>query len=254
VSLFFERLGSGPDVLLIHGWGMHGGIWGELPQRLAQNFTVTVVDLPGHGRSHEPPSSATLDAFTNAVVAIAPPTAIWIGWSLGGIVAMNAALRHSRRVARLVLVASTPKFVASADWPHAMSAAHFAEFTASIVHDYRATLQRFLSLQFNGDETGRPLLRRLRSELFVHGDPAAESLCAGLEILKRSDLRGTLGEIRVPTLVLHGSHDRLAMPAAAEYLASQIADARCILLPGAGHAPFLSQPQQFEASLRGFLP
>jgi pimeloyl-[acyl-carrier protein] methyl ester esterase len=253
MNIYCERRGRGPDLVLIHGWGMHGGAWGDLPERLAQDYAVTLVDLPGHGRSRDPASEATLAALTEAVAAVAPPSATWVGWSLGGFVAMDAALRHGDRVARLVLVSSTPKFVASADWPHALTTAEFAGFAAGLRQDWRATLQRFLSLQAAGDETGRALLRRLRGALLAHGEPQPTALAAGLAVLERTDLRARLSAIQVPTLVLHGRDDRLARLAAGDYLASRIPGASRVSFGGAGHAPFLSQPQRFERALREFL-
>jgi len=253
VTIYCERRGCGPEIVLIHGWGLHGGIWGDLPERLARDHTVTVVDLPGHGRSRGTVRAAGLADFTEAVAAVAPSSATWLGWSLGGLIAMDAALRHDGRVARLVLVASTPKFVVAADWPHAMTAETFAGFAAGLGSDYRAMLQRFLSLQVSGDESGRELLRRLRAELLAHGEPEPAMLAAGLAMLEHTDLRARLPEIRVPTLVLHGRNDRLAWPAAGEYLAARIPGARGVTFAGAGHAPFLSQPQRFEQTLREFL-
>lgn len=253
MTIYFERRGRGAEIVLIHGWGLHGGIWGGLPERLAQDYSVTVVDLPGHGRSRGTVTATSLADFTDAVAAVAPPAAIWVGWSLGSLVAMDAALRHGERVARLVLVASTPKFVAAPDWPHAMTAETFAGFAAGLGSDYRATLNRFLSLQVNGDDAGRELLRRLRAELSTHGEPEPAQLAAGLAVLEHTDLRARLAAIRVPTLVLHGRNDRLAWPAASEYLATGIPGALRVEFAGAGHAPFLSQPPRFEQRLREFL-
>lgn len=253
MTLYCERRGHGPELVLIHGWGLHGGIWGDLPERLATDYSLTVVDLPGHGRSRKSGLAATLAELGDAVAAVAPPSATWIGWSLGGLVAMDAARRHAGRVARLVLAGSTPKFVASADWPHAMTAAVFAGFAAGLGSDYRATLTRFLALQVNGDDAGRELLRRLRGQMFAHGEPQPAALAAGLGVLEHTDLRARLSDIRVPTLVLHGRNDRLAMPAAGEYLAARIPGAKGVTFTGAGHAPFLSQPRQFEQAVRGFL-
>ena len=240
MMLWHERQGSGPDLVLVHGWGLHGGIWGDLPARLAQHFRVTTLDLPGHGRSREVNGDGSLDAFTDRVAELCSGAAIWLGWSLGGLIALNAALRHPHKVAQLVLVGATPKFVQAPDWPHAMPKAVFADFARSFAQDYRATLLRFLSLQVGGNESARVLLKQLRADMFAHGEPQPEALAAGLAILEQTDWRTHLAEIQVPTLVVHGSHDRLAPPAAGEYLAAQLPKARLLRVAGAGHAPFLS--------------
>jgi pimeloyl-[acyl-carrier protein] methyl ester esterase len=238
--LWHTQQGSGPDLVLVHGWGMHGGIWGELPALLARHFRVTTLDLPGHGRSRELPADLSLTGFSERVAEFCPTAAIWLGWSLGGLIALQAALHHPHKVAKLVLVGATPKFVQAPDWPHAMPTEIFADFARSLSHDYRATLLRFLSLQVGGNDSARALLKQLRSEMFAQGEPQPAALAAGLAILEQTDLRARLAEIRSPALVVHGSHDRLAPPAAGGYLATQLPHARFLRVEGAGHAPFLS--------------
>ena len=251
--LHIETQGAGPDIVLIHGWGLHGGIWGDLPDKLAQDFRVSTVDLPGHGRSPLPEEAITLASITDAIVERIGKPAIWIGWSLGGLVALDAALRHAATVAKLVLIGATPRFVQGPGWTSAMTPEVFAEFGVSLARDYRATLLRFLSLQAGNDEEGRALIKRLRGEMFVHGEPSLVALAAGLAILEDADMREALAAIRAPTLVLHGSHDRLAPPAAGEALAAGIPGARFSLIEGAGHAPFLSRPSNCLDALRSFL-
>jgi pimeloyl-[acyl-carrier protein] methyl ester esterase len=252
MTLYSERLGHGPEMVFVHGWGLHGGIWGGLPTRLAEQFAVTCLDLPGHGRSRAAPGR-TLDDLADAVAECAPGAATWIGWSLGGQVALRAAQRQPAKVARLVLVGTTPRFVQSPDWAHAMPAETFAGFARDLAADYRGTLLRFLSLQMNGDEHARALLKRLRAELFIHGEPAHAALHDGLAMLEHTDLRASLPGIDVPALVVHGRLDRLAPPAAGRYLAAHLPLAQWDEFEHSGHAPFLSQPLRFETRLREFL-
>lgn len=247
--LWYTQQGSGRDLVLVHGWGMHAGIWGDLPNQLAAHFRVTTLDLPGHGRSHDALCESTLTAFTDAVVNVIPASAIWLGWSLGGLIALDAARRYPERVAKLVLVSTTPKFVQAADWPHAVEAEVFAGFARSLARDYRATLLRFLSLQIGGNDNTRTLLKTLRTQIFEYGEPQAQSLAAGLTILQQTDLRASLAQIHKPALIVHGSHDRLAMPAAGEYLAAHLKGARLWRIAGAGHTPFLSHAVAFTESV-----
>ena len=239
MKLFVETQGRGPDLVMIHGWGLHGGIWGELPTQLARDFRVSTVDLPGHGRSPIPEVAFTLRSLTDSIVGQVGKPAVWIGWSLGGLVALDAAWRHAASVAKLVLIGTTPKFVQAPGWPCAMAREVFVDFGACLARDYRATLFRFLSLQVGGGDESRTLIKRLRSEMFAHGEPNTTALAAGLDILESTDLRDSLSSIRMPTLVVHGSHDRLAPPAAGEALAAGIPGARHVLIDGAGHAPLI---------------
>jgi pimeloyl-[acyl-carrier protein] methyl ester esterase len=255
--LWHERQGSGPDLVLVHGWGMHGGIWGDLPAHLAKHFRVTILDLPGHGRSREESGDLSLAGFSERVAELCPAPAIWFGWSLGGLIAQHAALHHPHQVAQLVLVGATPKFVQAPDWPHAMPVDVFADFARSLTQDYRATLLRFLSLQVGGSEPARALLKQLRSDMFTHGEPQPVALAAGLAILEQTDLRAQLAEIRVPALAVHGSHDRhdrLVPPAAGTYLGAQLPNARVLHIEGAGHAPFLSHAAQLADAVCAVVP
>ncbi len=251
MSLYAQRLGSGPQLVLVHGWGLHGGIWAGLPLRLAQRFRVTVVDLPGHGRSSIA-ARMDLDSIADALTTLVEQPALWLGWSLGGLVTLALAARRPERVHRMVLVGSTPKFVQAENWVHGMAAEVFAGFARGLEQDYRATLLRFLSLQAGAGDAGRALVKQLRAELFQHGEPQLAALRAGLAILRDTDLRATLAGIDAPTLVLHGSHDRLTPPAAGEFLAAQLPRARYRLLHGAGHAPFLSDPEAFATAVAEF--
>jgi pimeloyl-[acyl-carrier protein] methyl ester esterase len=253
MTLYYEQHGQGPDVVLVHGWAQHGGIWTDVARALSADFRVTVPDLPGHGRSRDfLPRALTAEALAEEVRRVLPGPAIWIGWSLGGFVALAAAQRDPQAVTKLVLVGATPKYVQSADWPHAMPLAVLEQFALNLEQDYAATLDRFLSLQMAAGED-RGVLRRLREELFRHGEPPTAALHEGLRLLKEEDRRAALPGIAVPTLVVHGERDRLAPVGAARFLAAQLPNAQLELVPGAGHAPFLSHTSHFLEKLKDFM-
>lgn len=253
MTLYVERHGQGPEIVLVHGWGLHAGIWSELAVTLAQRFTVISFDLPGHGRSQATPMPGQLGALTDIVVAQVRGPAIWLGWSFGGLVVLDIARRYPRQVTKLVLTAATPRFVQAPDWSAAMAPGVFSGFAENLHTDYRGTLMRFLSLQAGGDDAGRALIRRLRSELFVHGEPQSQALANGLAILEATDLRAGLAAISAPALVVHGQLDRLVPPAAGRYLAAQLPHVQLAVLDGAGHAPFLTRPQRYAERLLEFL-
>ncbi|MGB5605365.1 MAG: alpha/beta fold hydrolase, partial [Gammaproteobacteria bacterium] len=102
MKLYTQTSGAGPDLLLVHGWGLHSGIWDGLAPLLEPHYRVTRMDLPGHGRSAWQ-GQASLDDMTDAVLSTAPATAVWLGWSLGGLLAARAAQRAPARVTALVL-------------------------------------------------------------------------------------------------------------------------------------------------------
>lgn len=252
MSLYVETTGSGPDLVLLHGWGLHGGLFRPVIEPLARQFTLHLVDLPGHGRSTMPEGEYTLAALAAIVAQNVPRNAVWLGWSLGGRVALQGAA-DGHAIEKLILVGTNPCFVQQGGWPHAMPESELVQFADSLKNNYKQTLQRFLAVQSRGSERGREELRAMRDKLFDHGVPDTRALAGGLEILRRADLRSLLPTIEQPTLVLHGDRDTLAPLAAAEYTASQLPHAQHKVITGAGHAPFLSHPEEFIATVEVFL-
>lgn len=249
MSLFIERRGDGEPLVLLHGWGLHGGVFAPLVARLSERFETWNVDLPGHGRS-APLAAFSLDAVAGRVAAAVPAGATWLGWSLGGMVALAAA-RHAAPL-RLVLVGASPRFIADGDWP-GTPADVLHGFAESLTQDYRATLKRFVALQARGSEHAREETKQLRDHLFDHGEPDTGALRGGLAILEQADLRPDLADCATPTLLVGGQRDTLVPAAALEATASRLPRGRLALIEGAGHAPFLSHPAPFAAALAEFL-
>ena len=251
--LYHQTLGHGPDVVLLHGWGMHSGIWKDVIEALIDRCRVTVLDLPGHGRSRGACFGLTLDNLGAVVAAVAPPRAAWVGWSLGGLVAQWLAIAAPERVERLALVGSTPCFTQRPDWPYGMSPIVLRGFAEALRQNHRATLQRFIALEVHGSDHAAAQLRQLKALLFQHGEPDQTALENGLAILEHTDLRGGLTRVRCPTLLLFGQRDLLAPVAAGEAMREALPDARLHVFPHAGHAPFLSHLLEFLTELRAFL-
>jgi pimeloyl-[acyl-carrier protein] methyl ester esterase len=256
LSVHIETLGEGENLALLHGWGMHGGVWDGVRDALARRFRLHIVDLPGYGASpaFEP---YTLERLARAVAVALPEKVQVCGWSLGGQVALEMARLFPVQVERLVLTATTPCFTAREDWPWAVRREVLLEFAAALETDYEGTLKRFLALQARGGDEAeiepRTVLKRLRDILFARGRPDVQTLRAGLNILLGSDLRDRAATIKTPTLLLHGGRDMLTPVGAAHWLAKKMPEARLEVLPGAAHAPFLSHPVEFTEIVTGFL-
>ena len=253
MRLHVDTRGSGPDLVLLHGWALHGGTWGPWLDELGRSARLHVLDLPGHGRSPWHEAAADLGGMARTVFPHVPRGAALLGWSLGGLIALELARRHPRHLAALVLVATTPRFLAGHDWEHGMRPDVLDEFKTGLERDYRRTVQNFLALQTRGDEHGQETLRLLRGRLATRPEPDRRALAAGLDILQRSDLREAATQVALPALVIAGEYDRLTPPGAGLSLARALPAARFRLVERCGHAPFLSHPTVVLAEVLGFL-
>ncbi|MHB1117513.1 pimeloyl-ACP methyl ester esterase BioH [Sideroxydans sp.] len=252
MSLHVDVTGQGRPLVMLHGWGMHGGIWGDAVIRLSDDFEVHNVDLPGHGAS-EAQNDFTLDSIIEALDAqFGEPVAV-LGWSLGGIIAQYWAARSPQKIERLILMASTPCFTEREDWLFGMAGETLQQFAAELEKNHAATLRRFLALQVRGSENERELLMALREQLFSRGEPDLSALRGGLEILRDADLRESLSCIKQPTLAIAGQRDKLTPPQASHYLAQVMPNARVVEIEGAAHAPFLSHIDTVVQHIKRFL-
>jgi pimeloyl-[acyl-carrier protein] methyl ester esterase len=213
---------------------------------------LTCVDLPGHGLSDLSVDLADLDAVCEALYTPAQPPVILVGWSLGGLIAMAYALNYPTAVDRLLLVAASPRFVYADDWKYAIQAEVLEAFGKSLEQDYRTTLDRFLLLQVTSSERKHVCLRGLRRVLYSH-PPQKSALRAGLMLLRETDLRSRLTEIHCPTRILLGERDSLIRRRSGQEIVSKLPDGRCVIIPGAGHAPFLSHPEEFLRAMQNCL-
>lgn len=245
--MHIEVHGRGPALVLIHGWAMHGGIFVPLLRELVAHYEVHLVDLPGHGASTEREGGFDAMACAQRIAERIPP-ATWVGWSLGGIVALHAALEIPSRVSALVEIAANPRFVLGDDWPHGVAREVFSQFASGLRSDWRRTLERFLALEAHGSERAQAELRELKSHLFERGEPALGVLEAGLRVLDGSDLRARVAELTMPSLWIAGRRDQL-VPAAAMQWAAQQSGGRYLELP-TGHAPFLSHAVEMADAIR----
>lgn len=240
-----------PVLALVHGWGMNASVFDALVELLEADFDVRALDLPGHG-GRAALAENTLQSWADDLAQQLPHNTTLLGWSLGGQVAMRAALDHPHKIARLVLLASTPKFVATEDWMHGMALTDLEEFGVALKADPKATLLRFLSLQTRGMPGQKTLLQQLRQTLLAAPAARSEALAGGLAILRDTDLRAELPRLTQPTLVLHGALDTLTPPSAGAWLAETVSNVQYSALARAAHAPHLSHGEDVAATISRF--
>jgi 3-oxoadipate enol-lactonase len=247
IELYFDSTGAGAPVLLVMGLGMNATGWWRTVPVLARSHRVLAFDNRGMGRSGKPPGPYTMDELADDAVAVldaaGEPAAHVYGISLGGMIAQHIALRHPDRVRGLVLGATTAggELVAAAD---PVTLAFFFRRAdmppdeavwASVPYNYGPATRAH-----HAQRIGEDIAQRLRYP--VEPEPYKAQLAAAAG----HDTSARLGEIRAPTLIVHGEQDRMVPVANGERLAARIPGARLKTYPGAGHLYTTDEPAADE--------
>jgi pimeloyl-[acyl-carrier protein] methyl ester esterase len=255
VKLCFESAGEGAPLVLVHGWGMSRSVWYAL-RDLVTDHRVIAADLRGHGQSSAPPASYGFDAFADDLLVLFEQLqlskAVLVGWSMGAMVALMACARIRNRLAALVLVSGTPKFIADEDYPFGLPPAATKGLALRLKRDYPRAMADFFQGMFAEGEISPAEFRRIK-EAAADRLPEQEAAQQSLVSLSTTDLRPLLPSVDLPVLLVHGSADTICLPSASRYMAKQLPNARLEIFEGVGHAPFLSRPVDFTAVLTRFL-
>jgi pimeloyl-[acyl-carrier protein] methyl ester esterase len=254
MSIHIESVGQGEPLVLLHGWGLHGGLFTPLYAPLLNRFTIYNVDLPGHGHSPacDPYDVRTLVRTLHEATAHIDAPLTVLGWSFGGMLAQAWALAQPQRFKRLILFCTKPKFVQSDDWPLGTPPSVLQSFVDDFSAKPEETMLRFLTLNIVGSDDARGLLARLRASALSRAPVQRVALTQGLEILRAFDVRDRLHELRTPTLVVTGGLDRLTHPDVGAFYAQNIPTPQLFHLPRAAHAPQLSHTQEVAHAIRAF--
>lgn len=204
-------------IALLHGWGFTPSIWQGVIESLVQmgirRDRILAPALPLESNPSAPTSVGVLGSHL-------PARAHLVGWSLGGEMALAFAQKFSDRVASLTLISSTPCFMNRDDWQAGQPSALLDDFDERLANNPAALLKRFSMLIRHGDaEAGRDRALTERLSLASETDPVR--LAAGLQLLRRIDLRSGTLNLTAPCLLLHGAQDAVVPVTAAEWLQHQ---------------------------------
>jgi len=252
LRIHFEDVGTGPPVVLGHSFLLSGTMWRQQVPALAARYRVLNVDFRGHGRSGEVQHAFSLYDAVADVVAVLDHAgiekAIWCGLSIGGMVAMRAALICPQRVGALVLMDTD----AGAESP-ARKITYSAMGLGVRLLGTAAFATPVSRLMFGVTTRGqnKELVRQFKSGLPALHVP---SILHGLgALLRRDSLFERLRQIRVPVLVLAGEEDRSLPPILSRRIHDRLPDSRLVLVPGAGHLSALEQPTTVNREILDFL-
>ena len=241
-KLHISKFGKGPDLILLHGWGSSSKVWHTCIESLCGQFCVWCVDLPGHGESHSVKWNGSIEQAMSMLAEELPLTCSIVGWSLGGLIAQLFAKYYPQRVQNLMLIASTPKFIASTNWPHGMSKDTFLDFAQEFSKSPQKTLYKFCALQVlnttSSSEVRPTLVNALSKQQLAN-------IQWGLQWLQNIDLRTDEVLSRLPVVLLQGDKDAVCSYQAAKQTVNNWENASLEKVPNAGHAPFVSHRDHF---------
>lgn len=229
------------EIVLLHGWGMNRQVWQLLEQELQAEVAAQVksIDLPGFGHSHMPEDGYSLEAAAKLVAAQLADNSTLVGWSLGGLFALHLAKYYPQKVNKVVLIASTPFFAESDDWP-GIKVEVLNNFKAQLIENSAKTIERFLAIQAMGSEHAKADVKQLKTWLLDAPEANSEALSVGLDILLNDDYRDVFSSIEQPIYGLFGKLDSLVPKRAIAKMTALNERFQVEILPKASHAPFIS--------------
>ena len=214
----------------IHGWAVNQKIW---PQALCTKESYFY-------NCSQYPDESHLDATFHSVWLIKKEKITVIGWSLGGMLAMQLAELYPDKIKRLILIASTPRFTAGKEYNGGVSPSVVKNLLRKISRNKNKAQQDFYELMFSEEEADakKKFMKTIDLTFFNIEENVLEK---GLKYLLLKDLRSNLSRITVPTEIIHGSKDSICLPEAARYMKEHIPVARLLYIENAGHIPFLTR-------------
>ncbi len=239
------------DMVLLHGWGMNQGVWQVIKPELEffHDGEVRCLDLPGFGNAQSIPTPYTLHAAAEQLSTQLNDQSILVGWSLGGLFALYIAAHWPDKVAKVVLVASTPFFAQTDEWP-GIKPDVLNAFKDQLVSHREKTIERFLAIQAMGSESARDDIKQLKALLNQYPAPQEQALSAGLDILQQDDLRELFANLSVPVCGIFGRLDSLVPYRAIEKMHAIQPQFEYEVLDKASHAPFISHKAAFISALK----
>lgn len=258
VKLYYERAGGGKPLLFLHGWTMSSRVWNYQVEWFAREYQVITLDLRGHGRSECLKGECNFISLTEDIINFIKELHLekltLIGWSLA--VSLIVRVCHSYRVPvdSLVLIDGTPCFVAREDFSHGMPSPRVKKMLKRIDSNFPRALEEFHNLLLSPEEGAREnrdeIWDLLTNERYLPKQDTARDL---LVSLVDEDLRSEFATITMPTLLMHGDQDTICPVGASRYMQEHLGCSELAVFPGAGHAPFLTQTENFNQRLTAFL-
>lgn len=250
--------GAGTQAMVfVHGFGCSQQMWQLLAPDFSTDYRVVLLDLVGAGQSnlaaYDPAQYSSLDAHAEDVLAVLRALhlhdVVLVGHSVGAMIAMLAAIEEPDRVAQLVLLTPSPRYLNDVGYTGGFEPADINELLEDMGNNYLGWSGGFAPVVMGHPD--RPELTAELSSSFCRTDPAIAQHFARVTFL--SDNRADLPLVRTPSLILQCLHDAIAPLAVGTYMHQHLPGSTLVVLDTSGHCPHLSAPQATSAAIQEFL-
>lgn len=252
-KLHYASYGSGTPIVFLHGWGVNSAVWQPILALFSAHYQVITIDLPGFASNQDiQPEPYNLAEITALIAETIDFPAVYVGWSLGGLVATELACQYPDKILALVTVASSPYFLATDHWP-GIAPQVLKNFHQQLVDNAENTIKGFLKIQAMGSPNIRQEIKQITALVMSFPVPEKKVLDDALTILEQADLRTQLVNITQPFLRVYGRLDSLVPKGVIERISYLTTDSDEYVFTQASHAPFISEPASFSEYLLNWL-
>jgi len=254
VKLAYYVYGEGkPTLVFLIAWVWTGATWTPQVDYFSKNFKMVTIDMRGTGESDKPAGDYTLDLYADDLNSIIEELhekdVVLIGESIGFSIALKYVTKHPEKVSKLVLVGGSPKFMASDDYPYGNTQANTSTLISAVMESYSKGMRLFMDYIF--PEPGADYLKEWGVEMSQK--TTREIAVNSIMNLGAADLRPLLGNINIPTLILHGEKDGSVRWENAKYTHENIPGSEMYIFKGKGHFPSVTAADEFNRILNEFV-
>ena len=254
VRLYYETFGEGEPIVFVHGGGMSHEFWEQQTYFFADHFQVVAYDLRGHGESDKPPRGHEFHRFTLDLEALVKFLGLGrltlVCHAVGGYVGLMYALRNPQQLAKLVLVSSSARFLGADEERGGFANDFWADYSGGLARDKIGATVKLIKEQFYYKDPGPETRQIVLNFMMQWSLYALKQMSRDAE---KINFEGQLKQIKTPTLVIHGQHDRKQRFSGAKFLCDQLADARLCVFEESAHLPPLEEVDRFNRVLLDFI-
>jgi pimeloyl-ACP methyl ester carboxylesterase len=254
------QAGTGPVILLVHGWAADGRLFAQLQAGLSTQFRVITPDLRAHGSTPQGTAPLTIETLAEDLWALIEHQnlhqVIALGWSMGALALWRMIELHGHsRLSGLIVEDMSPRILNDAEWSLGMSTglhhASSARAVNAMIRDWPSYAKTFAPQMFSRPdaEPDQTRVDQILQHLTERDGAAMAELWSSMA---KQDLRSALPHMNLPVLVTYGEHSEAYSPETSRYLVNTLPDAQRMGFATSGHAPHIEEPEEFCRAVTNF--